>query len=54
MIKIRLHGSSAEVKKATEELKNSFEVLAVSGEYKDRNSELVRVYVDAEVKGEGT
>ena len=52
MIKIRLHGTLDELKKAVVELEETFIVLAESEPYKDRGiSEYYRIYVDCELKG---
>ncbi len=50
MVKIRVQGTSEETKEAIEILKNSFEILQISNEYKNRNSEYVRIYVDITIK----
>lgn len=46
-MKIRLRGTSSEVEKAAEKLKEVFNVVSVSKPYKDRgDSQLFRVYVE--------
>lgn len=51
MIKIRLHGTKEDIKKAEEVLKNNFVILSTSEPYKDRGVNLYyRVYVDCEIK----
>jgi hypothetical protein len=46
MIKIRLHGTKEEIKKAEEVLKNNFVILSTSEHYKDRGVNLYyRVYL---------
>lgn len=50
MIKIKITGVSEEVSRAAEMLKDSFEILEVSNEYPNRNSQYVRKYVEAEIK----
>lgn len=51
MLKIRLEGFSEEVKAASEELKEIFNVVQISKEYKNRGqSAFVRVYISAERK----
>lgn len=46
-MKIRLHGTLNEIEQATEKLKETFKVVAISSPYKDRGqSELYRVYVE--------
>ena len=50
MVKIWVQGTSEETKEAIEILKNSFEILQISNEYKNRNSEYVRIYVDITIK----
>lgn len=50
MVKIRVQGTPEETKEAIEILKNSFEILQISNEYKNRNSEYVRIYVDITIK----
>ena len=51
MIKIRLHGTAEEVRHATKEIKERFDVLNVSEPYADRGESVYnRVYIDAETK----
>lgn len=51
MIKIRLHGTAEEVRHATREIKERFDVLNVSEPYADRGESVYsRVYIDAETK----
>lgn len=51
MVKIRLHGTAEEVRHATREIKERFNVLNVSDPYADRGDSLYsRVYIDAETK----
>ena len=52
MIKIRITGLPNEVTTAVEQIQKTFRVLAVSPPYPNRNSEYVRVYLEAETKGE--
>ena len=55
MVKIRLNGTLEEIEKAKRSIENTFEVLSVSKPYKDRgNTELWRVYLECEVKDEGS
>ena len=50
MIKIRLHGTKAEIEKAKAELRVLFHVLYESEPYKDRGkSQYYRCYMDCEV-----
>ena len=44
-MEIRLCGTSGQCERAVEVLKGAFDVLRVSGEYRNRDSEQVRVYV---------
>jgi hypothetical protein len=48
MIKIRVSGLSEEVEEMVQSLKQNYCVMYVSGEYENRNSEYVRVYVELE------
>lgn len=50
MVKIRLQGLPEDVKKAKEALQQSFQVLYESGSYPNRNSQYVRVYIEAQIK----
>lgn len=50
MLKIRITGLSDEVEQATEMLNENFKILSKSDEYKNRNSEYVRVYIECESK----
>lgn len=51
MIKIRLHGTAAEVSAASKVIKERFNVLNCSEPYADRGESLYsRVYIDAETK----
>jgi len=52
VIKIRITGLPNEVKLAVEQLQEAFRVSAVSPPYPNRNSEYVRVYLEAETKEE--
>lgn len=53
MIKIRLHGTAEEVRHATREIKEWFDVLNVSDPYADRGESVYsRVYIDAETKAD--
>lgn len=51
MIKIRLEGTLSEIDAAAEQLRQIFHVVSVSRPYQNRNSELCRVYIDAESAG---
>ena len=48
MVKIRVEGLPAEVEAATEKLKKIYHILSESKQYKNRNSEYIRVYLDIE------
>jgi hypothetical protein len=48
IVKIRLHGLKEDVEKALESLRNTFIIHSISKPYENRNSNYVRVYVDAE------
>lgn len=50
MIKVKLTGLPIEIEKATEVLKETFDVLDITKDYKNRNSPYVRLYADVEVK----
>ncbi|WMJ22713.1 hypothetical protein RBG61_12040 [Paludicola sp. MB14-C6] len=50
MIKARITGLPQEVTKATQNLKNCFDVLSVSNQSENRNSSYVRIYVDLNLK----
>ena len=51
MIKIRLHGEKQEIEKVSKAIKEQFNVLNVSGLYKDRGESVYyRGYIDAEIK----
>lgn len=53
MVKIRLHGTAEEVRHATREIKERFDVLNVSETYADRGESIYsRVYIDAETKAD--
>jgi len=52
MMKIRITGLPNEVETAVEQLQKAFRVLAVSPPYPNRGSQYVRVYLEAETKGE--
>jgi hypothetical protein len=53
-VKVRLHGTRAEVDQATRRLVEVFEVVAVSEPYRDRGaSVLVRVYLEVRLDGAG-
>jgi hypothetical protein len=46
-MRLRLHGTPAEVERGIERLTNTFEVVAISATYADRPpSQLVRVYLE--------
>ena len=47
-MKIRLEGTVEEIDAAAEKLRQIFRVESVSKPYKNRNSDLHRVYIDAE------
>lgn len=51
MIKIRLHGLPEHVETAKAIIKETFDVVACSGNYADRGeSKLVRAYIEADIK----
>ena len=51
MIKIRLHGLSEDVETAKVKMKETFDVVACSGNYSDRGeSKFVRAYIEAKIK----
>jgi hypothetical protein len=50
VIKIRLQGLPAEVADAVKKIEETFVIHEKSGEYKNRNSDYVRVYLDVDVK----
>jgi len=50
MVKIRVQGMPKEVQKTVMKLSKQFSVLEVSGQYANRGSQFVRVYVDVEAK----
>lgn len=45
-MKIRLTGYPDELEKAVEKLKQSFDVISVSGTYPNRNNDQCRIYID--------
>ena len=47
-MKIRLEGTLPELQAAEAALRLSFTVVSVSNPYKNRNSDLYRLYIDAE------
>ena len=48
MVKLRVEGLPEEVEEKLKVLRLKFRVLSESGQYKNRNSEYVRVYIEAE------
>jgi Protein of unknown function (DUF3970) len=52
MVKIRLQGLPEEVERLVESLKDHYRILYESSQYKNRNSEYVRVYLDVEIERE--
>lgn len=50
MVKIRLQGLSEDIQKTLKDLEKTFDVLAISGKYANRNSQYVRVYVEVKNK----
>jgi hypothetical protein len=51
-VKVRLHGTPAEVEQATRRLLQVLDVVSVSGPYSDRGaSVLVRVYLEVRLEG---
>ena len=49
MVKLRLEGIPAEVDRTVESLRENFQLLQISKSYQNRNSEYVRIYIDAEI-----
>ena len=50
MLKIRLEGLPEEVEAATLKLHEVYDVLSISKPYPNRNSKMIRIYVDMELK----
>ena len=51
MVKLRVQGLPEEVEEFVKNFKNNgYRILQQSGEYKNRNSEYVRVYIETEPK----
>lgn len=48
MIKVRVQGLPAEVEKYIDDFREQYEVLDVSTQYENKNSEYVRVYLELE------
>ncbi len=50
MIKIRLHGTKEEIERTKEIIKQKFEILNISGLYKDRGgNSYYRIYIDCNI-----
>lgn len=50
MIKLRLECKPEDIEKTVKSLEKEFDIISVSKPYKNRNSILVRVYVEADHK----
>jgi hypothetical protein len=53
MLKVRLHGSIGTIEEAIASFKENYTVLSISKLYKDRSSELYRVYIEMTLKEKG-
>lgn len=52
MLKIRITGLPTDIKAGLKRLQSCFSVLSASPIYRDRNSKYVRMYVNADLKGD--